>query len=65
MRVGVPEMARFPLDTDEDPAPTPPKVEREKNRGFGDEDAPEHLEEADELDNDDGDMADEGRARRR
>lgn len=54
-------MPRFPLDTDEDPARTPPLTEPSKERGFGDEDAPDDLgrtREYDDLDSDD-DIADE------
>ena len=59
-------MPRFPLDTDEDPAPIPPQTEPSKERGFGDEDAPDDLgrtREYDDLDSDD-DIADEGLGRR-
>ena len=55
-------MPRFPLDTDEDPVRTPPQTESVKERGFGDEDAPEDLgrtNERDDLDSD-SDIADEG-----
>ena len=55
-------MPRFPLDTDEDLARTPPLTEPSKERGFGDEDAPDDLgptREYDDLDSDD-DIADEG-----
>ena len=54
-------MPRFPLDTDEDPVRTPPQGESANERGFGDEDAPEDLDQTSELDDrDDGDIADEG-----
>ena len=66
-------MPRFPLDPDEDSArtPRPPRTEspKEKERGFGDEDAPDDLEELerisefDDLDSD-SDIADEGAGRR-
>jgi hypothetical protein len=62
-------MPRFPLDTDEDPARTPPQTESPKERGFGDEDAPEDLKdlvrisEFDDLDSD-SDIADEGAGHR-
>jgi hypothetical protein len=55
-------MAKFPLDTDEDPVRTPPQTESAKERGFGDEDAPDDLGRAtdfDDLDSD-SDIADEG-----
>ena len=53
-------MARFPLDTDEDPARTPPQTESAEERGFGEEDASEDLGETDYPDDDDTDIADEG-----
>ena len=53
-------MARFPLDTDEDPARTPPQTESAEERGFGDEDASEDLGETEYPDDDDTDIADEG-----
>jgi len=53
-------VARFPLDTDEDPARTPPQTESAEERGFGDEDASEDLGETDYPDDDDTDIADEG-----
>jgi hypothetical protein len=57
-------MPRFPRDTDEDPARTPPQTESAKERGFGDEDAPEDFGQTSELDDDDGDIADEGHGHR-
>jgi len=62
-------MPRFPLDTDEDSARNPPQTEDSPERGFGDEDAPDDLEdlerisEFDDLDSD-SDIADEGAGRR-
>ena len=56
-------MNRFPLDTDEDPARTPPQTESSEERGFSDEDSPEDFGEVEEFDDDDdeeGDIADEG-----
>ena len=55
-------MARFPLDTDEDPVRTPPQTESARERGFGDEDAPDDLGRTDDLDelDSDSDIADEG-----
>ena len=59
-------MPRFPLDTDEDPARMPPQTESSKERGFGDEDAPEDLGRHDEFDDldSDSDIADEGSGHR-
>lgn len=52
---------RFPLDTDEDPARTPPQTESADERGIADEDTPEDFGETDDLDDsDEGDIADEG-----
>ncbi len=59
-------MPRFPLDTDEDPARTPPPTESSEEHGFGDEDATEDLgrsSEFDDLDSD-SDIADEGAGHR-
>jgi hypothetical protein len=56
-------MARFPLDTDEEPERKPPQTESTKERGFGDEDAPEDLgrtDDLDDLEDLDSDIADEG-----
>ena len=54
-------MSRFPLDTDEDPARTPPQTESSEERGFSDEDNPEDFGEVEEFDDDEeGDIADEG-----
>jgi hypothetical protein len=55
-------MRRFPLDTDEDPARTPPLTESSEERGFSDEDAPEDFGEVEEFDDeeDESDVADEG-----
>lgn len=50
---------RFPLDTDEDPARTPPQTEDAGERGFGDDDVPQDFGETEEFD-DEGDIADEG-----
>ena len=52
-------MRKFPLDTDEDPARTPPQTEDSEERGFSDEDTPEDFGEVEELDDDEGDIADE------
>jgi hypothetical protein len=48
-------MPRFPLDTDEDPVRTPPQTESAKERGFGDEDAPDDLGRISEFDDIDSD----------
>lgn len=53
-------MARFPLDTDEDPARTPPQTESAEERGFGDADAPADLGKTDHPEDTDSDIADEG-----
>ena len=50
---------RFPLDTDEDPARTPPQTEDAEERGFAEDDAPEDLGATEELD-EESDIADEG-----
>ena len=51
---------RFPLDTDEDPARTPPQTESSEERGFSDEEAPPDFGVVDELEDEDmGDIADE------
>jgi hypothetical protein len=52
-------MTRFPLDTDEDPARTPPQTESSEERGLTDEDVPPDFGDTEELD-DEGDIADEG-----
>ena len=53
-------MRRFPLDTDEDPARTPPQTESSEERGFSDEDTPQDFGEVEEFDDDEeGDIADE------
>jgi hypothetical protein len=53
-------MKRFPLDTDEDPARTPPQTESSEERGFSNDDVPEDFGVVDEFDSDlDGDIADE------
>ena len=59
-------MPRFPLHTDEDPARTPPQTESSRERGFGDEDAPEDLGQTSDLDDldSDSDIADEGAGHR-
>ena len=50
-----------PLDTDEDPARTPPQTESADERGIADDDVPEDFGESDALDEwDEGDIADEG-----
>ncbi|HYS25314.1 MAG TPA: hypothetical protein VEP46_06915 [Vicinamibacterales bacterium] len=51
---------RFPLDTDEDPARTPPQTETSEERGYSNDDAPEEFGEVDEFDDEDSDIADEG-----
>ena len=52
---------RFPLDTDEDPARTPPQTESSEERGYSNEDAPIDFGEVEEIDEDEeGDLADEG-----
>ena len=56
-------MKRFPLDTDEDPARTPPQTESSEERGFSNDDVPEDFGEVDEFD-DEPDIADEGAGRR-
>lgn len=53
-------MTRFPLDTDEDPARTPPQTESAEERGLSDEDVPDDFGETDEFDDEDSDVADEG-----
>jgi hypothetical protein len=54
-------MRKFPFDTDEDPARTPPQTESSEERGFTDEDAPEDFGEAEEFDDEEeSDVADEG-----
>jgi hypothetical protein len=50
---------RFPLDTDEDPARTPPQTESSEERGYSNQDVPEDLGVVDEFD-DEADIADEG-----
>ena len=52
-------MKRFPLDTDEDPARTPPQTESSEERGFSNDDVPEDFGEVDEFE-DETDIADEG-----
>ena len=52
----------FPLDTD-DVDRTPPQTENSKERGYADEDPPD-LGQADDLDDDIGDIADEGTGHR-
>ncbi|HEY3160320.1 MAG TPA: hypothetical protein VGJ78_15250 [Vicinamibacterales bacterium] len=51
---------RFLLDTDEDPARTPPQTENSEERGYSNEDVPEEFGEVDEFDDEDSDVADEG-----
>jgi hypothetical protein len=53
-------MKRFPLDTDEDPARTPPQTENAEERGFSDEDSPPDFGETDEFDDEESGIADEG-----
>lgn len=53
-------MARFPLDTDEDPARTPPQTESSEERGFRDEDVPDDFGDTESPDDSDSDVADEG-----
>lgn len=53
-------MKRFPLDTDEDPVRTPPQTEGTEERGLRDEDVPADFGETRDLDEDVGDIADEG-----
>jgi hypothetical protein len=53
-------MKRFPLDTDEDPARTPPQTESSEERGFSNDDVPEDFGEVEEFDEDETDIADEG-----
>jgi hypothetical protein len=53
-------MTRFPLDTDEDPARTPPQTESSEERGLTDEDVPPDFGDTEELDDMEGDIADEG-----
>ena len=50
---------RFPVDTDEDPARTPPQTESAEERGFSNEDAPPDFGKTEEL-NEESDIADEG-----
>jgi hypothetical protein len=57
-------MTRFPLDTDEDPARTPPQTEDAEERGYSNEDEPEGFGETEEFDEDEGDIADEGSGHR-
>jgi len=57
-------MPRFPLDTDDDPGRTPPQTESAKERGFKDEDAPYDFGDADDLEETEGDIADEGAGHR-
>lgn len=53
---------RFPLDTDEDPARTPPQTESSEERGYSN-DEPEDFGEVDEFE-DEPDIADEGSGHR-
>ena len=53
-------MKRFPLDTDEDPARTPPQTESAEQRGFSDDDVPEDFGGTEALDDEESDVADEG-----
>ena len=55
---------RFPLDTDEDPARTPPQTESSEERGYSDADVPPDFGEIDEFDDEEADIADEGPGRR-
>jgi hypothetical protein len=55
---------RFALDTDEDPARTPPQTESSEERGYSNDDAPEDFGEVDEFDDEDSDIADEGAGHR-
>ena len=60
-------MTKFPLDTDEDSARNPSQTESSEERGFSDEDAPEDFGEVEEFDDDEmdeSDIADEGPGRR-
>jgi hypothetical protein len=53
-------MRKFPLDTDDDPARTPPQTESSAERGFIDVDTPEDLGKAVESGGDEeSDIADE------
>jgi len=51
---------RFPFDTDEDPARTPPQTEGSEERGYSNDDVPEEFGEVDEFEDEDTDIADEG-----
>jgi hypothetical protein len=51
---------RFPLDTDEDPARTPPQTESAEERGFRDDRSGREPGAREQLDEDEGDIADEG-----
>jgi hypothetical protein len=54
-------MTRFPLDTDEDPARTPPQTESAEERGFTDDEPREDFGETDTAgESSEGDVADEG-----
>jgi len=53
-------MNRFPLDTDEDPARTPPQTESAKERGFRRDDVPPDFGEVSDKEGDCCDIADEG-----
>jgi len=50
---------RFPLDTDEDPARTPPQTESSEERGYSNDDVQPDFGELEEFD-DESDIADEG-----
>ena len=52
-------MKRFPLDTDEDPARTPPQTESAEERGFSDDDVPD-FGGTETFDDEGSDVADEG-----
>jgi hypothetical protein len=55
-------MKRFPLDTDEDPARTPPQTESAEERGFSDDDVPGDFGETEgqRFEEEESDVADEG-----
>jgi hypothetical protein len=57
-------MPRFPLDTDDDPVRTPAQTESAKERGFKDEDAPYDFGETNDIEESEGDIADEGAGHR-
>jgi len=57
-------MPRFPLDTDNDPVRTPAQTESAKERGLKDEDAPYDFGETNDIEESEGDIADEGAGHR-